>query len=256
MSICHSVYVGFVAASACAPAQVLAPGPGAASPVASPGADDAVVLELGDVGGDEEEVDDPATPDRSRRHPFPIGDSPAMGPADAWVTIVEVVSFDCPACAGMQRTMAELVARYAGDVRVVFKHYSIELERRASPAALAAECARDQGRFWDMARVLFSHQDQLEDPGPTEYARDLGLDPRRWQECYESQKHVGRVEADTKRAIETHVFAIPAFFVNGRYVRGARPLANFSAIVDEELRAAKSCRVARPDFYRRVGLDR
>ncbi len=80
----------------------------------------------------------------------PVGDSPQRGPGDAWVTIVEFADFECPYCRVEEPVLQAITAAYGSDVRVVFKHFPLGFHPDAWPAAIAAECARAQGRFWEM----------------------------------------------------------------------------------------------------------
>lgn len=85
----------------------------------------------------------------------PVSGSPVRGPADAWVTLVEFSDFECPYCASVQATIDQLRLAYPADVRVVFKHYPLSFHAHARAAAIAAECAGEQGRFWEMHDAIF-----------------------------------------------------------------------------------------------------
>src|SRR5512140_2318681 len=85
----------------------------------------------------------------------PVGDSPQRGPSDAWVTVIEFGDFQCGFCRAEEPIVVNLEAAYAPDVRVVFKHYPLMSHADARPAAVAAECANAQGRFWEMHDLLF-----------------------------------------------------------------------------------------------------
>ena len=87
----------------------------------------------------------------------PIGDSPQRGPADAWVTIVEFADFQCPFCAREAPVLEDALAPYGADVRLVFKHFPLaSIHPYAQHAALAAECAGEQGMFWQMHDLLLA----------------------------------------------------------------------------------------------------
>jgi protein-disulfide isomerase len=90
----------------------------------------------------------------------PVGTSPVIGPADAWVTIVEFSDFGCPHCAAVQPVLDTLLLEYGSDVRLVFKNYPF-LGADSRTAAVAAECAGAQGLFWGFHDLVFADQSQL-----------------------------------------------------------------------------------------------
>ncbi len=91
----------------------------------------------------------------------PVGTSPVAGPADALVTIVEFSDFECPYCGRVQPTLRTVLAGAGGYVRVVFKHFPLSMHAHARPAAIAADCAHAQGRFWEFHDLVFSGQATL-----------------------------------------------------------------------------------------------
>ena len=92
---------------------------------------------------------------------LPVLDSPADGAADAWVTIVEFSDFECPFCARVQDTLAQVRLAYPASVRIVFKHFPLSFHALARPAAVAAQCAHAQGKFWEMHDAVFRNQGTL-----------------------------------------------------------------------------------------------
>jgi protein-disulfide isomerase len=92
---------------------------------------------------------------------MPVGTSPSTGPADAWVTIVEFSDFECPYCAAVQGTLQSVLSTAGSDVRHVFKHFPLSFHAGARPTAIAAECARAQGRFWEFHDLVFARQSSL-----------------------------------------------------------------------------------------------
>jgi protein-disulfide isomerase len=108
------------------------------------------------------------------------GDSPARGSKDALVTIVEWSDFQCPYCARVKATLESLLQTYPQEVRLVFKHAPLGFHPNALPAALAAEAARAQGKFWEFHDALFQHQADLSPAKCEDVARDLHLNPDRF----------------------------------------------------------------------------
>jgi protein-disulfide isomerase len=192
----------------------------------------------------------------------PLGDSPGRGGAEPKVTVVAFSEFQCPFCARVLPTLEQIRKSYGDDVRVVWKHLPLPGHERALPAALAAEAAREQGRFWEMHDQLFAHQEALAPEDLEARARDVGLDLGRYRASVASQGARARVEGDRRLGESLGVQGTPSFFINGRRLVGAQPLARFQAIIDEELgRAADKLRagIPRGRLYAALtegGLDR
>ncbi len=105
--------------------------------------------------------------------PVPVDAAPVRGPADAWVTIVEFSDFECPFCRDAEPTLEAVVAAHPADVRLVYKEYPLPFHDRAMPAALAADCAGQQLKFWEMHDLLMGGS--LDDAALVGYANRLGL---------------------------------------------------------------------------------
>jgi protein-disulfide isomerase len=192
--------------------------------------------------------------ERSDRQPVPAGDSPARGASEAWVTIIEFSDFQCPWCASVQPTLEKVLATWGDDVRVVYKHLPLPSHDRAVPAALAAECAREQGRFWEMHDLLYERQPAFSDAQLREYAVELGLDAGRFDACMDEEAPRRRIEADAKLAERFGVEGTPGFFVNGRLVEGALPFEDFRLVIEEALREARESGIPREHYYERAVL--
>jgi protein-disulfide isomerase len=161
--------------------------------------------------------------------------SPTRGPANAPITIVEWTDLQCPFCARAQGTLEELERLYPGKIRFVFRHLPLAFHKEARPAAEAAMAAHAQGRFWDMAKLLFAAQRELAGMDYEKLAAGLGLDARRFRRDLGSAQVKAAVARDLEEAQRRHITGTPTFFVNGRQVTGAQPVAAFRAILDEEL---------------------
>jgi len=192
------------------------------------------------------------------RVPVPLGDSPAHGSTTpTWVTIVEFSDFECPFCADAAPTMARLLAAYGDDVQLVYKHFPLEpMHPHARPAAIAAECARVQGRFWELHDQLFAHRAALDDASLAGWAAAAGLDVAPWQACRATPEPGARVDADRALGASLAVRGTPTFFVNGRMAVGAQPYSYFAAAVDAALAEARASGIPRDQYYARAVLGR
>lgn len=160
---------------------------------------------------------------------------PTLGPANAPVTIVEFADFQCPFCQKVQATLARLRSEYGDKIRLVARQGPLPAHPQARPAAEAALCARDQGKFWPLHDWLFSNQDKLSPEAIKAEAAALGLDATKFATCVDTHAHAGEVEADLDAAARMGVTAMPAFFINGRLLQGAEPYAEFKRVIDDEL---------------------
>ena len=168
--------------------------------------------------------------------------SPAKGPEDATVTMVEFSDFECPACKRLQGDFKRLKETYSDRVRFAFVQYPLtSIHPQAFKAAEAALCAEDQGKFWEMHDALFEHQRELGIDQLKTRATELELDVEAFNECLDSGVHADQVRADMRTGQEIGVNSTPSIFVNGRRVtllRGASPFEVISAIIDDELERA------------------
>jgi len=158
---------------------------------------------------------------------------PSRGAAMAPVTIVEFSDFECPYCGRAHPMLNELLRAQEGQVRVVFRNYPLSGHPRAMPAARAAVAAGAQGKFWEMADLLFEHQHQLEDEDLERYAEQLGLDMERFRADLRSPETQARIDRDRQEGERLDLQGTPTFFVNGH--RFHEPPASLPAYVREEL---------------------
>ncbi len=117
----------------------------------------------------------------------------------------------------------------------MWKNLPLEMHKNAMPAALAAMAADAQGKFWPYHDKLFGNQQKLERDSLIAYARELGLDVGRFQSDLDAARYKSKVDADSNEAKALGVTGTPAFFVNGRFLSGARPFEDFQKLIDAEL---------------------
>lgn len=164
---------------------------------------------------------------------------PAKGPDDARVEIVEVSDFECPYCAKVVPVMKELEKTYPGDLRFVFLHQPLAFHKRATPAAIAASAGQLQGRFWELHDALFANQKALGDEELTRYAAEAGLDPRAFAEDQKNPVLAQWVNANKRIASAAGARGTPTFFINGRKIAGAQPVAAFKKVIEAEVAISK-----------------
>jgi len=172
-----------------------------------------------------------------------VDDDPSVGSEDAPVTIVEFGDFQCPFCRRFfENTLPELKKRYvdSGKVRFVYRDFPIRgMHKYAQKAAEAAECADEQGKFWEYHDLLFERQAAWSTGNATtlfnDYASELGLNPDKFKECLDSDRYEAEVEKDLQDGIRYGVGGTPTFYINGLKVVGARPLDDFIRVIESEL---------------------
>jgi len=176
-------------------------------------------------------------------------DDPVMGNPNAQITIIEFSDFQCPFCARFHSNTLPLIEENyvsSGKVKFVYRDFPIQsIHPNAMPAAIAAECADDQGKFWEYHDVLFANQnnwERLESLATIaafkQYAIQLGLSSDDFNSCLESGKHFEEVNADLQDGRTYGVTGTPGFFIGNENigytkVSGAKPYPIFQDIIDE-----------------------
>jgi protein-disulfide isomerase len=177
----------------------------------------------------------PGKPDPNRRYNVNIAGSPARGSDSAKITIVEFSDFQCPFCSRVVPTMDQIEEEYGDQVRIVFKHLPLSIHSKAKAAHAAAEAAHRQGKFWEMHDAIFANQREMSPEKYVEYAAEMGLDVEQFKRDVVGDDVKRKVDADTKEASALGVTGTPAFFINGKFLSGARPFDAFKDVIDEEL---------------------
>ncbi|NBT58568.1 hypothetical protein EBT16_07270 [bacterium] len=162
---------------------------------------------------------------------------PTWGSSKAPVTIVEFSDFQCPFCARAVPTLERIKQEYGPEkVRVVFHHLPLPNHNRAVPASLAASCADEQGKFWEMHNLLFENQAKLEDGDLKEYAKKLGMDATKFADCFDKKAHMSKIETSRKEGEKVGISATPSFVINGVLLQGAQPFERFKEKIDRALK--------------------
>lgn len=160
------------------------------------------------------------------------------GAPDAPVTLVEYGDFQCPYCGDAFPVVRELLERFGNQLSFVFRHMPLgDLHPRAQPAALAAEAAGAQGRFWGMHDRLFTHQLELADAELRGHAEAIGLDLGRFVRDLREGAHAARVEEDYRSGVRSGIPSTPRFFLNGVIHLGSPTQAELEEAISAELSA-------------------
>jgi protein-disulfide isomerase len=174
--------------------------------------------------------------------PIPTGSGHLRGPQNAPVTLTEFGDYQCPSCGYYAPIVLEVLHRYPNQVKLEFHHYPlVSLHQWAMPAALAAEAAADQGKFWEMHDMLYSNQDKWSKSQNAEveflaYANQIGLDANKFMQSMHSPAVQQRVLADVSRATDAKINETPTFFLNGEKLT-TRPASadEFSKVIQAAL---------------------
>jgi protein-disulfide isomerase len=172
----------------------------------------------------------------------PITGAPIKGNAEsAKVTVVEAYEYACPYCEKIRPTMNQILADYGSDVRVVYKNFVVHPQHATTPA-LAACAAHRQGKFPEMEALIwdkgFSAGRDLSRENMIALARQAGLDVYQFHRDLDGQDCARQVRQDQAELTRVGVSGTPAFYINGRFLSGARPIDQFKALIDEELKKA------------------
>ncbi len=171
------------------------------------------------------------------RYDVPTDGDPSLGPDNAPITIIEFSDYECPYCQKWHlEVFKRLLAEYPDQVRFVFRDFPItSIHSNAVAAAEAANCAGEQGAYWQFNDALFSMKYGLGPNAYQTYAQELGLELAAFDECVQSRRHQQEVMDDFKYASELGVSSTPTFFINGLALIGAQPYEIFKQIIDKEL---------------------
>jgi protein-disulfide isomerase len=176
-----------------------------------------------------------------------IGDFPVQGNAKAKVTIIEFADFRCPFCEQFYTsTMPQILSDYVntGKVKFAFRNFAF-LGPASTVAADAAECANDQGKFWDFYNYLYKNQPAETDTSMyntdtlTQAAVSLGMDDSTFRSCLDNKTDDAKQAKDMADGQAAGVSGTPTFFINGISLVGAQPYSAFKTIIDQELAKAK-----------------
>lgn len=165
-------------------------------------------------------------------------DDPSIGPADAKLTIVEFVDYQCPFCNQASSTFREAAATYGDRVRFVVRDFPVQdLHPDAVTSAEAAGCAQSQGKYWPMHDRLFALRGVMARADLDRAAAQSGLDMAVYAACMDLHARIDEIQEDLVAGVAAGVRGTPTFFFNGQPVEGAIPREAFDALIKRFLDA-------------------
>jgi protein-disulfide isomerase len=168
----------------------------------------------------------------------PVASGKTFGVAGARVQIEEFTDFQCPACAKAAMVLHEEMKKEGAKIFVELKYFPLAMHKHARPAAVAAQCAISQGKFWAMQDMLFRTQEVWSlAADPTDHflslARGIGLDEVKMMRCISDKAIASKIDEDVAEGKRLGVSATPTFFINGKMAVGS---SNFQAALKEALK--------------------
>jgi protein-disulfide isomerase len=172
----------------------------------------------------------------------------ALGNKEAPLTLVEFSDYQCPFCRRFfEQTFPRIKTQYVdtGKLRYVFRDFPLDqIHPQARVAAIAAHCAGDQGKYWEVHDAFFKNQQALRAEDLKSYAQKLGLKADVFNDCLDKQKYGRRVQANEDDGLKAGVQGTPAFFlgksgkdgtIDATLISGARPYEDFQREIDKQL---------------------
>lgn len=140
-----------------------------------------------------------------------------QGKKDASIVIVEYGDYQCPYCGAAYPILKEMMQKYGKQIKFVFRNFPLsEMHQYARPAAIVAEAAALQGKFWEMHDAIYGNQRLLSEPFLLELVEKLELDPHQFNVDIKKSELAAKVDSDFESGILSGVNGTPSFFVNGR----------------------------------------
>ena len=177
-----------------------------------------------------------------------IDDDPIKGDKNALVTIIEFSDYECPFCKrSYDNVVTKLYEEYIskGKVKLVFRDYPLPFHKKAIPAAIAANCAGEQGKYWEVHDFLFENPDKLDTTAILNSAEEFGLVKAKFEACINDKSKEKEITKDIEDGQKYGVRGTPSYFIGkttdgdeitGTFIRGAQPYSVFKELIDEKLK--------------------
>ena len=160
------------------------------------------------------------------------------GPKNAKVTLIEYSDYQCPFCLRHEASIQQALKDYPNDVRVVYRNFPLtSIHPEAQKAAEAAECAGEQGKYWEMHDAIFqaNADNQMSVAKWKEIAGTLKIDTKKFNDCLDGGKTAASIAQEEQEGSDAGVQGTPGTFVNGTLVEGAVPYATLKSMIDSKL---------------------
>lgn len=148
------------------------------------------------------------------------------------VTVLEFSDFQCPFCKQSYPIIEKLRQRYGDEIMIKYKHFPLPMHEYAMDSAIASECARLQGKFWEYHNVLFENQNSLSTASLKKYAQKLNLDTEKFDSCLDNKETIAKVQKDFNEGNKLGVSGTPTFFINDKKIEGGMPYDQFVIAID------------------------
>jgi protein-disulfide isomerase len=176
-----------------------------------------------------------------------VDDDPVLGSPDAKVLMIEFGDYQCPSCRMFWKDVEpRLKKEYidTGKVKLVFRDYPLmQIHPEALLAAMAVDCAGEQGKYWQYHDKVFREQYnkgddiiRLKAADLKKWAKDIGVDQAKFDQCVDSEKYKNEVMKDKADGDAAGVQGTPTFFINGHVMGGAQQYPEYKKLIDELLR--------------------
>jgi protein-disulfide isomerase len=184
-----------------------------------------------------------ATPKTSMVRP----DTHLYGNPHAKVTVVEFGDFQCPACRKAETVAEQVRKNLGGQVRFAYRQFPLtRIHHDAEKAAEAAECAAEQGKFWQAVDYLSDHPLDFSSAGIRQFAATLGLDESRTIRCLSGGEMADRVQQDIRDGQALGVHSVPTLFIGNTKLVGMPSYSRLRALIEEQLHAEGNAQTVAP----------
>jgi protein-disulfide isomerase len=163
-----------------------------------------------------------------------------LGDPNAKVTIIEYGDYECGFCERFYKQTEPLIRKNyieTGKAKMIYRDFPLPGHAAAIPAALAANCAKDQGKFWLYHDELFNNYANLNNLDYVKLAENLKLNKEEFKTCFENKKYLGEIQKNYEEGKLIGVNGTPSFFINGKQIIGAQPYEAFEKIIEQELQS-------------------
>jgi protein-disulfide isomerase len=164
----------------------------------------------------------------------PVNDKDHVsGPQNALVELVEYGDYQCPHCGAAHPVVKAIMKAYGKDLKFVFRNFPLsEAHPYAEAAALAAEAAGKQKKFWEMHDMIYEHQNILDGRALLEFASALGLDMKKFEKDITDSRIAEKVSSDFESGMRSGVNGTPSFFINGLKYNGSYDFESLAGSIE------------------------